>query len=125
MAYRRLGTTRLIWSAVAAAVVLLSCASCMQLERVQHPEVDAQELVGRMIMVTTIGGQVHEFRLLEVTEDALVGEFERIPFDTIALVERRDFDVWKTVLLVGGGSVVALAALAGVFLIAMMTWDGP
>ena len=125
MAYRRFGAPRLIWSAVAAAAILLSCASCMQLERVQHPEVDAQELVGRMIMVTTIGGQVHEFRLLEVTEDALVGEFERIPFDTIALVERRDLSLWKTMLLVGGGAVVALAALAGVFVLMLITWDGP
>ncbi len=125
MLWRRSGVLHVIWSGVAAAVVLLSCTSCMQLERVQHPQVDAQQLVGRKILVTTIGGQVHEFRLLEVTDDALVGEFERIPFDTIALVERRDFDLWKTVLLVGGGAAIAAAAVTGAFLIGLMNWDGP
>ena len=51
-------------------------------------------------------------------EWALVGESERIPFDTIALVERHNFNLWKTILLVGGGAMMALAAVTGAVLLA-------
>lgn len=120
MPYRRFGFQRVIRFVVAAVVVLLSCASCTELERVPHRGIDAQQLVGHVVRVTTIDGQVYGFRLLEVTEDSFVGEFDRVPFEQITLVERRDVSLWRTACLVGGGVLAA----AGAFLLAFaLTFD--
>ena len=111
MSCRRLGTLRVIWCAAVAAVVLLSCASCTELLPVPHQDINAQELVGHEIRVTTIDGQIYGFRLSAVTEDALISEFAQIPLDRIAMVERRGFSFRTTVRNVLGGALAALGLL--------------
>ncbi len=125
MSRRRIGALRVFRRAVVAAVVLLGCASCTELQRVPHLDVNAQQLVGHAIRVTTIDGQVYEIRLLEITEDALVSEFQRIPFDKIALVERRNISFWRTVGCVGGGALVGALAALGVLLLVMIQGFNP
>ena len=107
---------RTIWCAV-AAVTLLTCVSCSQLEQVPQPEVNAHQLIGKNIRVTTIDGQVYEFQLSEVTEDELVGGLVRVAFDEIALVERRDVNFGKTVCLIGVGAAATAAMSVVLFLI--------
>jgi len=67
--------------------------SCAHSGVVPATEADAQQLIGWDIRVTTIGGQILEFELLEVTEDALIGESEQVLFDDVALLEWRDHKV--------------------------------
>jgi len=96
---------------IAVAVGLsLTCASCASLEGVPQPELNAQQLVGHQVRVTTIDGRILEFELTMVTDEGLIGLLDRVRFDEIALVERSDVSVWRTVCLVAGGLSV-LAAL--------------
>jgi len=110
MSCRRLGAQRVIRLAAAAAVVLLGCVSCTELQRVPHPNVNAQQLVGHEIRVTTIDGQAYTFRLEAVAEDTLVSEFAQIPLDRVATVERRGVSFWKTVRVAGTNVLAALGA---------------
>jgi hypothetical protein len=108
------------WLAAAAAIALLTSLSCTQLKSVPLTEVTAQQLVGDELRVTTLDGRAVTFRLEAVADSALVGVRwevvrnrsvrvpERVRFDEIAEVERREFSVWKTV---GAAAVVAGAAL--------------
>jgi hypothetical protein len=116
------------WCALATAMVMLTCLSCTRLERVSLPEIDAQQLVGKQIRVTTTDGRILEFELTAVADDALVGRWERVRFDEIAVVERRDISVWRTVGTAGAvaGTVVGVVAMAmGVaFLVFLVQWMG-
>ena len=111
MSCRRSGVLRVIRFTVAAAVVLLSCASCTELQRVPNVDVNAQQLVGHEIRVTTIDGQAYSFRLSAVTEDALVSEFAQIPLDRIEMVERRGVSFRRTASEVVRGALAVLGAL--------------
>ena len=100
---------RLGWRILAGIAVLLACVSCTELKRVPRPEVNAQQLVGHEIRVTTTDGRILEFRLLTVTDDALIGTVAEVSLDEIALVERHDVSLWKTACLVTGGLAAAYA----------------
>ena len=93
----------------ALAVVLLGCPSCARLEAVPITAPDAQQLIGQDIRVTTIDGQVLEFRLLDVTEDALGGDFQHVRFEDVALLERRGKGLPRDACLLAGGMVGAAA----------------
>ena len=116
------------WLAAATALMLLTCVSCTQLKGVASPDINAQELVGQQVRATTVDGRVLQFTLETVTDDALVGVptkrivadrvvlvTERVRFDQIALLERYEFNLGKTL---GAVSVIALGLLVG-FAIAM------
>lgn len=105
----RLHAARGILQITVLGVVLLSCVSCANLEPVPRTEANAQLLIGQDIRVTRIDGQILEFRLLEVTEYALVGESQQVLFDDVALLQRRDFNLWKN------GCVQMGAGAAGMF----------
>ena len=102
-------TVRGILQIAALAVVLLGCASCAHLEAVPSTAPSAQQLIGQDIRVTTTDGQILEFRLLDVTEDALVGEFQQVRFDDVALLQRRDSNVLKSACLPVVGGMVGAA----------------
>ena len=127
MSYWGSGAVRSTWHIVAAAVALLSCVSCARMEPVPQPEVNAQELVGHEIRVTTLDGTVLEFWLSDVTEDALIGEHHEVAFDNIALVERRGDIDWKTArsccLVLGKGAAVALVAAAALLVAFALNFD--
>jgi hypothetical protein len=98
---------------LAAATLLVVCASCGHFESVSDPDIRAEELVGHEVRITKTDGRVLVFRVLEVTEDAFVGEFHRARFDEIAAVERHDYDVGKAagLLMVAAGAWALWAAL--------------
>ena len=99
------------WRILVGVALLLICGSCTRLGRVSDPEVNAQQSVGHDIRVTMIDGRVLEFRLLEVTEDALIGEGHELQFDKIAFVERPVASFWRTACCLLGGIGTALAVL--------------
>ena len=102
-------------------LLALACLSCTRLERVALPQFNADNLVGREIRVTTIDGRVLEFEVEAVTDDALVGRWERVRFDEIAQVERREVSALRTAGAVAG--VVAVAAAVG-FVVFLVRWLG-
>jgi hypothetical protein len=109
------------WRTLAVAAVMMASLSCTRLETVSSPEVNAQGLVGHQIRVTTTDGRILEFELSMVTDDALVGGSERVRFDEIAVVERRDVSVWRTAAVAAG--VVAVSA-AVAFVVFLVQWLG-
>jgi hypothetical protein len=78
------------------------CVSCSAFDSVPNADVCAQGLVGHEARITTVQGQTLEFVVLDVTEDAVVGEFHIVPFDQIRTLERRRFDPWKAGALTAG-----------------------
>lgn len=112
MSCLRLGAVGGVLRIAALAVVLLSCVSCAHLEAVPSTDADAQQLIGHDIRVTTMDGQILEFRLAEVTESALTGKFEQVRFEDIALLERRDSNILNTAWFwVGAGAATMLLAV--------------
>jgi len=109
------------WCSWLVILLMPACLSCTRLERVALPQYNADNLVGREIRVTTIDGRVLEFEVEAVTDDALVGRRERVRFDEIAQVERREVSVLGTAGAVAG--VVAVAAAVG-FVVFLVRWLG-
>jgi len=130
----RIRAARGSWPATAAALALLVCASCTELKGVPSPDINAQQLVGCQVVVTTVDGRTLWFQLETVTDDALVGTptkrivanrvvlvTQRVRFDEIALLERHEFNLGKTL---GAVSAVALGLLVG-FAIALSQAELP
>lgn len=113
--------TRVLARRVGWVVMLavLAGLSCTRLETVPLPQFNADGLVGREVRVTTTGGRVLEFEVEAVTDDALVGRRERVAFDGIAQVERREISGWRTAAAAAG--VVAVAATVG-FVVLLAEW---
>ena len=119
MSFRTSGGLSVFWCAVAVPVILLSCTSCTTLKRIPRQDLNAQQLVGSVIRVTTIDGKVLELRLLDVTEDALVGRSQQVRLDNVAFVERRVHDPAKTACL-GVGRVAAVVVVTVGLLLAVI-----
>jgi hypothetical protein len=64
---------------------------------------------GDRVLVTTISGTKHQFRVTSVHDGAIYGDHDPIPFSEIASVERRETSATKTTLLV----VVILGLVGG------------
>lgn len=121
MERKTLSTSRGTWCIPAVALAMLACVSCARFESVPLPAIDTEGLLGRQIRVTTTDGRTLEFELIAVEDDALVGRWERVRFDEIARVERRDVSAWWTAGAVVG--VVAVAAAVG-FIVFLVQWMG-
>lgn len=115
------GTVRNNLCGLAVVLAVLAGVSCTRLERVPLPEIDAEQLVGRPIRVTKTDGRVLEFELTAVSDDALLGRWERVRLDEIAQVERRDVSVWRTA---GAAAGVVAAAVAVGFAVFLVQWLG-
>jgi hypothetical protein len=109
------------WCGPAVALAMLACVSCTRFESVPLPAIDTEELLGRQIRVTTTDGRTLEFELIAVEDDALVGRRERVTFDEISRVERRDVSAWWT-----AGAVVGVVAVAGAvgIIVFLVQWMG-
>ena len=110
----RLPAVRRILQITVPGVILLSCVSCASLEPVPRTEANAQQLIGQDIRVTRTDGSILEFRLLEVTEYALLGETQQVLFADVALLQRRgrDFNLLKNgCFQVGAGAALVLLLL--------------
>jgi hypothetical protein len=74
-------------------------------------DLGASDLVGYQVRVSTKDGRTLVFRVIDVTDDTLVGEFERARFEDVALVERREYDAGETL-----GTVAVLLGAAALLL---------
>jgi len=102
-------------------LVMLACLSCTRLETVPLVRLDADDLLGRPVRVTTTDGRVLEFTVETVTDDALIGATERVGFGEIAHIERREVSVLGTAGVVAG--VIAVTVAAG-FVVLLAQWLG-
>ena len=68
---------------------------------------------GSHVVVTLASGQQLEFRVVDVTSDAIRGKNASVLIDDVLVVEKRRFAPGKTLLVVGGW-------LTGFMLAAMM-----
>ena len=93
---------------LAAGLLCLVLASCGHFELVPTADVRAEEVVGYQVRVTMTDGRVLLFRVVDVTEDALVGEFQRARFEEVAALERREYGIGET----AAAFMVFLGALA-------------
>jgi hypothetical protein len=53
--------------------------------------------VGDIITVYTIDKTVYEFEVVEITEDSVVGKRQKIPFNEIEKLERKQIGIVKSV----------------------------
>jgi hypothetical protein len=69
---------------------------------------------GDRVIITTVAGVRHRFRISSVRDGVIYGDHDSVPFSEIASVERRDFSATKTTILavVILGVVGAIAAAA-------------
>jgi hypothetical protein len=64
---------------------------------------------GDRVIITTVAGAKHEFRISSVRDGVIYGHEESVPFTEVASIDRRDFSATKTTIL-----VVAIAGVVGV-----------
>lgn len=108
--------------APAAIAILASLmGGCTSLTPVDEPPEAVREQVragkickpGERVLVTTENGETHEFKVVEVTPNAVRGSTENVPIDQIVSVKLRRSNPARTVLAVVGtaGVVYIVAAL--------------
>jgi hypothetical protein len=66
--------------------------------------------VGQRVRITMKDGQTQEFKVVAIEPDALVGKKVRVRYDEIDVLEVRQPDKDKTILMTG------LAVVGGIFL---------
>jgi hypothetical protein len=55
---------------------------------------------GDRVVITTISGAKHQFRVSSVHDGTIYGDTDSVPFSEIASVERREYSGTKTAILV-------------------------
>lgn len=106
-------STRLLACILALAVATSGCTTLQPVET-SPADAAAQLKAGDTIEVTLRDGSVEELKLVEITEDAYIGESRRIGFDEIASMQVQTIDALMTTLaVVGIIAVIALAAGGG------------
>ncbi len=114
-------------TAVLLVVLLTSGCSVyrsaeMTPEQVQQ-KVTAGELaaVGDKIRATTTGGEVHLFRVTEVTAETILGERVSVPINEVMTIETLEFSAGRTAATVGGGIalwiIILSVGLSGAFVL--------
>lgn len=64
---------------------------------------------GDRVIITTISGAKHQFRVSSVHDGVIYGDHDSVPFSEIASVQRREISASKTTLL----AVLILAVVGG------------
>jgi hypothetical protein len=65
---------------------------------------------GNRVLITTVAGATHRFRVRSVHDRVILGDHDSVPFSKIASVQRREFGATKTTILV----VVILGAVGAI-----------
>ncbi len=109
-------------------VIVLIFSGCTTLKPVElspeqlHERISTGEVIqaGDDVKLITADGEQHEFKVIAVTNDRIMGEDIEIPIVDIIAVETREFSGGKTAVLAGSAyllyallAIVALAATAG------------
>jgi hypothetical protein len=93
-----------------AAAGLLAICGCTTLHPVNIAQDRATVEKGDTVVVTTDDGQVHTFKVVDITEGGIHGRELSVPFSDMRLLQIKRVDVKKTVLLTIG--VIGVGALA-------------
>ena len=88
---------------VAMTAASLLSSACTTIDSVPMPRSNPRELrttlrVGETVIVKTNDLQERQFRIVALEKDAIVGRHERISYDDILWVNRRETDYKGTVL---------------------------
>jgi hypothetical protein len=69
---------------------------------------------GDRVIVTTVGGATHKFRVTSVHDGVIYGDHDSVPFSEVVSVQRRELSATKTTVLVVLIAGVAAAIASGV-----------
>jgi hypothetical protein len=98
------------------ALALTACISllggCASLQPVNIAQTSGRSAItkGDTLVVTTQSGQVHTFKVVDITADGVHGKEISIPYADMRLAQIRSIDVTKTLLLTVG--IIGLGATA-------------
>lgn len=96
-----------IW--ILACVLLASgCTSLHPVNIAQEPE-RAAVAKGDTVVITTKDGQIHTFRVVDITTGGLHGEELSVPYSDMQLLQIRRVHMQKTILLTIG--IIGIGAL--------------
>jgi hypothetical protein len=65
---------------------------------------------GDTVVVTTVNGEIHTFKIVDITADGIHGKELSVPYSDIRLLQIRHVDTMKTVLLTLG--VIGVGVIA-------------
>ena len=94
---------------LAIMAFIQGCTSLQPVNIAQESERTAIDK-GDTVVVSTNSGQVHTFKVVDITTDGLHGKELSIPYSDIRLLQIRRVDVQKTILLTVG--IIGLGAIA-------------
>ena len=110
------GAARLVRLASTLAI-MVSLVSCAGHESATPSDLTADQLVGRDVRITTTEGRVLEFTVTSVTDEAILGESERVEREDVDRLELQSHARGGVVGQAVGTAMAALwvAAVAGIF----------
>jgi hypothetical protein len=108
-------------SIAATALAILTLCGCTSLQyvpvnRAKPEELRSQLSVGETVVVRMVNGDQHEFRVVALEADAIVGKHERIAYRDIDLIEVKYADYKGTALTAGAVAALAVVVIGGVIL---------
>jgi hypothetical protein len=75
---------------------------------------------GDRVVITTVAGATHRFRVASVHDGVIYGDHDSVPFSEIASVQRRETSAPKTAIL-----VVVILGIAGALAAAINSGEHP
>jgi len=102
-------------------VIMLSACTAMRPIEPIPLEVKQQFKIGETIKVYTTDETVITFKVVEISEVAIIGTHETIPFKDIVKVEKKKISVAKTAAVGGTVAISAYGTLVILALIAFFT----
>lgn len=88
---------------------VVSCAEFRGLQREGSSGMLGDLSIGDTVQIVTSDSQVLEFEVVDITDDAIVGEHVNVPIEKIADIKREEFDKVETAKGVGFGAFSAAA----------------
>lgn len=89
-------------SLVAFLILSLILGSCASHDTIPAAPGNIQALIepGDKVRIVTKDNQENEFVVVEVTDEAIVGENVKIPFDDITKLEEETRNAWENIFLI-------------------------
>ena len=106
-----------LFSVLWGLVILFN--GCTTMRSIPPKEVKNQFEIGDVIKVYTLDDTIITFQVVEITQEAIVGARETIPFKEIKKIEKQEFSVLKTT---AAGGAVALSTYGTLVLAGLLSW---
>jgi len=108
-------------SIAATGLALLTLAGCASLENVpvnrsKPDELKSQLSVGEDVVVRTVDGAKHEFRVVALEADDIVGKNERVAYRDVDTVDVKYTDYKGTALTAGAVALLGVVVIGGAIL---------